>query len=447
MYKYQQIINDLESQIEKRIFKEGDKIPSIRKLAEQYDCSKSTVLRMLSELEKRHIIYSIPQSGYYVVKGANEGEKVASSIIDFSVSTPNPDVFPYLDFQHCINKAIDTYKNDLFCYGTKQGLPSLIPVVQQQLANHQVFTHASNIVITSGVQQALSILTMIPFPNRKTKVLVEQPSYHLFIALLESHQVPAIGIQRTAEGIDLEELEWIFRTEDIKFFYTMSRFHNPLGTTYSKKEKMKIAKLAQKYDVFIVEDDQMVDFEQDRKSDPIFAYDTSAHVIFLKSYSKIIFPGLRIGLSVIPNVLVDVFNHYKKLLDIDSSMLSQGALEIYLKSGMFERHKQKICSSYALRAVIMDASLKKYSEKSGGLFSYHPSKQPCVHTHISLLKRVPLSTLFARLKKRSILLEPIDKHYLSYFQKANLLKLNASQVKEEEIDRGIRQIVEELHRI
>ena len=53
-----------------------------------------------------------------------------NEIIDFASSAPDSDVFPYLDFQHCINKAIDTYKNDLFVYGTPKGLPSLIPVIQ-----------------------------------------------------------------------------------------------------------------------------------------------------------------------------------------------------------------------------------------------------------------------------------------------------------------------------
>ncbi|TKI89489.1 PLP-dependent aminotransferase family protein, partial [Bacillus cereus] len=68
-------------------------------------------------LEKRHIIYSVPQSGYYVVK--KSGSTIENNeIIDFASSAPDPDVFPYLDFQHCINKAIDTYKNDLFVYGT-----------------------------------------------------------------------------------------------------------------------------------------------------------------------------------------------------------------------------------------------------------------------------------------------------------------------------------------
>jgi len=70
----------------------------------------------------------------------NVPEKGKKLKLDFTSPTPDPAVFPYLDFQHCINHTIDIYKNDLFIYGISKGLPSLIDVVQKQLANYQVFS-------------------------------------------------------------------------------------------------------------------------------------------------------------------------------------------------------------------------------------------------------------------------------------------------------------------
>ncbi|TKI02160.1 PLP-dependent aminotransferase family protein, partial [Bacillus wiedmannii] len=281
MYKYLHVFNDLESMIQNGEIKEGKKLPSIRTLVTQYECNKATVIRALHELEKRHIIYSVPQSGYYVVR--KSGAVIENNeIIDFASSAPDPDVFPYLDFQHCINKAIDTYKNDLFVYGTPKGLPSLIPVIQKQLANYQVFTKEENIFITSGVQQALAILTSIPFPNENETILIEQPTYHLYIEYLEINKIPVTGIKRTNKGIDLNELERIFRTGKIKFFYTIPRYHHPLGTSYSKEEKEKIVLLAKKYNVFIVEDDYLADLETDSKADPLYSLDHGNHVIYLK---------------------------------------------------------------------------------------------------------------------------------------------------------------------
>jgi len=446
MYKYLHILNDLENMIQNGEIKEGKKLPSIRLLVTQYECNKATVIRALQELEKRHIIYSVPQSGYYVVR--KSGSFVENDgIIDFASSAPDPDVFPYLDFQHCINKAIDTYKNDLFVYGTPKGLPSLIPVIQKQLANYQVFTKEENIFITSGVQQALAILTSIPFPNENEMILIEQPTYHLYIEYLEINKIPVIGIKRTNEGIDLNELERIFRTGKIKFFYTIPRYHHPLGTSYSKDEKEKIVLMAKKYNVFIVEDDYLADLETDSKADPLYNLDNCHHVIYLKSYSKIIFPGLRVGVAVIPPSIANDFHTYKKILDIDSPMISQAALEIYIKSGMFERHKSKINSSYYNRSIKLAETLEKVQNENSSLFTYNRQNTLGIHTCLEMQKNTVTETLIQKLGDIQISVDTIDKNYMRNFPKEKLLKLNVSNVKEDKIEEGIRKVIEEIKQL
>ncbi|PFN17987.1 PLP-dependent aminotransferase family protein [Bacillus cereus] len=443
MYKYLHILNDIENMIQNGEINEGKKLPSIRSLVTQYECNKATVIRALHELEKRHIIYSVPQSGYYVVK--KSGSTIENNeIIDFASSAPDPDVFPYLDFQHCINKAIDTYKNDLFVYGTPKGLPSLIPVIQKQLANYQVFTKEDNIFITSGVQQALAILTSIPFPNGNETVLIEQPTYHLYIDYLEINKVPVIGIRRTNKGIDLNELEQIFQTEKIKFFYTIPRYHHPLGTSYSKDEKEKIVLLAKKYNVFIVEDDYLADLETDSKADPLYSLNHDNHVIYLKSYSKIIFPGLRVGVAVIPPIIANAFYTYKKILDIDSPMISQAALEIYIKSGMFERHKSKINSFYYNRSIKLAETLEKVQNENSSLFTYNRQNPLGIHTCLEMQKNIVTETLIQKLGDIQISVDIIDKNYMRDFPKEKLLKLNVSNVKEDKIEEGIRKVIEEI---
>ena len=301
--------------------------------------SKSTVIKALDTLEREHLLYSVERSGYFVVKTNQSLGKQDSTRIDFASSAPDPVVFPYVDFQHCINQAIDLYQNDLFIYGTANGLPSLLPVISKRLMDYQVFANPEQIVMTSGIQLALSILSTIPFPNGKQTILVEQPGYHLY--LNSRRKTSCLSrVQRTEKGLDLQELERIFREEEIRFFYTMPRFQNPLGTSLSKQEKIAIAALAKTYDVYIVEDDYVADLEFDTKRDPIYSYDQAGKVIYLKSFSKIIFPGLRTGAVVLPEELIGPFSEHKRLIDIDSSMLSQAALEIYLKSGMFERHRK-----------------------------------------------------------------------------------------------------------
>ncbi|MCD9025354.1 PLP-dependent aminotransferase family protein [Cohnella silvisoli] len=445
MREFAKVMNDIERQIEDGAIRGGQKLPSIREMSDRYSCSKSTVIRAYSELEKRHLVYSIPQSGYYAVQKKIQSEPNPElSVIDFSSAAPDPELFPYLDFQHCLNKAIDMYRSHLFTYGTPQGLPSLLNVLTKHLTSHQVFTHPEHIMITSGTQQALAILSTMPFPNGKRTVLLEQPSYHLMIQLLLCHGIPVQGITRTESGIDLNELEQLFRTGDIKMFYTIPRFHNPLGTSYTEKTKKAIGELAKRYDVYVVEDDYLADLETDTKSDPIFAYESS-HVVYLKSYSKILFPGLRVGVSVLPPALLETFSKHKRLSDIDSSMLSQAALEIYIQSGMFERRKQKITDSYHSRLLRLNRALDAFNDTE----DIHPARVPSgLHTHIALPEQLHIPTLLTRLNKKRIILKEIEPSYLPSFEKRQpMLKLSITRVNEEQIDEGISAIFTEIKKM
>ncbi|OMD56251.1 PLP-dependent aminotransferase family protein [Paenibacillus odorifer] len=445
MYKYSELINELELQIAEDTYREGDKLPSIRELSLRYGCSKSTVIRALQDLQDKHLIYAASKSGYYVMKRSGQRKDEGAHWIDFTVSAPDPDIFPYLDFQHCINKAIDMYRNDLFIYGTPQGLPSLIREMQRHLASYQVFANPEQIFITSGVQQALGVLTRIPFPNGRQRVLIEQPGYPLFMEYLKTYGIETEGIKRSDAGVDLNELERLFKTGQFKFFYTVPRFHNPLGVSYTRPQKKAIAQLAAKYDVYIVEDDYMADLEQDAKEDPIYAYDDASHVIYLKSFSKIIFPGLRVGVAVLPEVLCDSFNRFKRLMDIDSSMLSQAALELYLKSGMFERHRKKMRSCYEKRSTLLHESImRELDTATAQHYSYHPTGQLGVHTYLKLSDSVKTEQMIKRLQKKFIRIEMADSGYLPSFNKEKILKLNVSSVKEPDIRSGIEQVMQEI---
>lgn len=445
MHKYEKLLGELEARIRNGTPKPGGKLPSIRSLAQQHGCSNATALAALEELERRHLIYAVPRSGYYVVHAKPSREPDRRRPVNFTASAPDPALFPYLDFQHCINKAIDTYKNDLFVYGSAAGLPPLLTVLRKQLASSQVFTTERNIAITSGVLQTLALLAEIDFPNGRSVVLVEQPTYHQFIGHLLERGIPVRGIRRTADGIDLEELEREFRKGDIKFFYTIPRFHAPLGTSYSAAQKKRLLELARKYDVYIAEDDYMADLETDGKADPLHALDVHERVIYLKSYSKIVFPGLRTGAAILPEALIEPFGRMKRSLDIDSSLLSQGALAIYLQSGMFERHRQMIRNSYARRAKRLTEALREEADRCGGAFSFPDLKHPAIHTHLVLDERLSVPRAIQRLGEE-LVLEKIDKHYLPGMADRRLLKLNATTVREEDIGIGIRLIGEELRR-
>ena len=192
--------------------------------------------------------------------------------------------------------------------------------------------------MTSGTKQALYILSQIDFPNHGDTILVEQPTYHRINDLLKSQNLKYKTIERSPKGIDLLELENIFRSGNIKFFYTIPRFHYPLGHTYSRQEKEEILRLSKLYQVFLIEDDYLADF--DNKSELSFHYlDDSDSVIYIKSFSTSLFPALRITALLLPDSVKKQFIAFKSILDYDSNLIMQKALSLYIDNQMFQKNR------------------------------------------------------------------------------------------------------------
>ncbi|GFZ31472.1 GntR family transcriptional regulator [Clostridium zeae] len=343
--KYEAIKLYIKDLIKEKKLKQGQRLPAIRVLAKEHNCNKSTIIKAYSELEAEHMIYSIPKSGYYLVEQL-EHESIEGEKIDFTKVFPHNKLLPYKEFNHCINKAVENYKQSLFSYGEAQGLKSLRINLCEYLEKEQIFSSYENIVITTGAQQALSILCKMNFSNNKKVILVEQPTYGVIQKLIELEGVDLIGIERDKNGIDLLKLEKIFKNENVKFFYTIPRFHNPLGTSYSEKEKRKIVDLAEKYNVYIIEDDYLADINVNNKNLSMYYYDVYERVIYVRSFSKTFMPGIRIGAAILPKYLTKEFLKYKTCYDLNTSVLSQGALEIFIKSGMLSNHVRKVKLGY-----------------------------------------------------------------------------------------------------
>ena len=331
--KYQRIIDKITKDIKEGKLATGQKIPSVRKLAERYHCSKDTAQKALIELKYQKYIYAVPKSGYYVLENAQEKKQ------DLELPVRDDRHQAYEDFRLCVNETLIGRENYLFNYYPQQeGLEDLRRSVQKLMLDSAVYASRDQLVLTSGTQQALYILSQIDFPNQKERILVEQPTYHRINDLLLAQKLPYETIERAPQGIDLQELERIFKSGKIKFFYTIPRFHYPLGHSYSRQEKEEILRLAQLYDVYIVEDDYLSDF--DGRRELTFHYlDNSQRVIYIKSFSTSLFPALRITALLLPPQIQKTFIAYKSAVDYDSNLIMQKALSLYIDSLMFEKNR------------------------------------------------------------------------------------------------------------
>lgn len=391
--KYQVVVSFLKKGIESGKFPTGSRLPSIRQLSQDFHCSKDTIQRALLELRHEQYLYAKPQSGYYVLE-QGQHQDLEIEVTDEHAST-------YDDFRLCVNETLIGRENYLFnYYDNQEGLEELRQSVHQLLFDQALYCKPDQLVLTSGTQQALFILSQINFPSEGEEILVEQPTYHRMNRLLVAQGLAYQTIERRIDGIDLEELEEQFKSGKIKFFYTIPRFHYPLGHSYSDQEKRAILDLANQYGVYIVEDDYLGDL--DSKKGQTFHYlDTEDRVIYIKSFSTSLFPALRITALILPNALKEAFVSYKNILDYDSNLIMQKALSLYIDSQLFEKNR---LARLSLQENYQ-TQIKKVLEENTCPLPHYP-----LHDGLLLdLRRYPK---IASLKHSSLKLDFFEKAYL-----------------------------------
>ena len=339
MFKYQEVSLQIRQQIEEGIYKKGDRLPSIRELIQQYHCNKDTILKALHLLKEESLIYPVEKSGYYVLKNRVPVRNTTK------IGLPNPMQFPIEDFRKCLNESVmASYEGASSQKESIRGDRELIEAMVPLLESYGVYAKESQLSITTGTQQALYILLQLIGTGG---LLLEQPTYSRMNQLVKELGIPYQMIEReqTPDTISLEKLEQIFQTGTIRYFYTISRFHNPLGMSYPDSVKKKIVELAEKYQVYIIEDDYMADYERGTAT-PLHYFDTNERVIYVKSFSSILFSAFKMGIVVLPNALIKEFKKRKQLLDFDSNLLMQKTLALFIQNGLFEKHRQKMVAHY-----------------------------------------------------------------------------------------------------
>jgi DNA-binding transcriptional MocR family regulator len=438
MYKYNRIADSIKAQIHSGELRPGEKLPSIQSYVKTSGYNSDTVVKAYKLLEEEHLIYSAPKSGFYVVKSADKTANTKNEIDLITVRPPDC-INPYKDFYHCMEKSISVYKNKLMEYAAPQGMEELRLALAKHLMNFHIFTREQDIYMTNGAQQALYILAAMPFPKAGAKVVVEQPTYSVMIQALKCNKIPVIGIKRTRDGIDLKELEAVFQAGDIKFFYTMPRFQNPTGFCYNDKQKRDIIRLANQYDVYIVEDDYLADLELEEKVDPLYAMEGRGRVIYIRSFSKTLLPGLRLGMTIIPEPLKEEFIRYKQSMDLNTPVLTQGALEIYLKSRMYKSHVARTKKFYKQKMDVLRRACERSFQTD---VRYHI---PLTGIYAFIETEIGVSEIIvSRLAKSNVLVNSIQNCCLDGFSVPEGIRLCVCNCSDEDLIRAVGMLKEEI---
>lgn len=351
MKQYDKVIEVILKQVDSGSIRPGEKLPSIRHLSAELNVSPATIIKAYQLLEERHRIYVIPKSGAYLLEPPRH-TALDEATYDFTRMMPDPVLLPYKEYTHCLDQAIEQYKADLFKYAEPEGLVSLRKTLHGHFMAQQIGCPIEHIYVTSGSQQAITLIAQAIYLRTGKGILLEQPSYHVFQDFLALYGIPSGGFPRSLQGIDFGALKQQLQSGAYAAIYIMPNIQNPLGTSLTTADKKKLVQLADRYAVTIIEDDYLTDLVPHETALPLYYYSTSKNVVYVKSFSKSFLPGIRIGACVVTEAYRELFLNLKKAHDLSTPVLTQGALDSFLKNNLYDRHVKRCRQHYAKKAQI-----------------------------------------------------------------------------------------------
>ncbi|WP_093300417.1 PLP-dependent aminotransferase family protein [Variovorax sp. NFACC27] len=359
------LANAIERQIASGAYKAGDKLPSLRELAQLHGYAKNTVVAAFELLVARGLVEPRRGSGYFVrppqqQQAAKPAEDDAGSLgraMDIvwlmrEQLKTQPDAiavgdgFPpiawladvRLDKYH--PKVVRTGLGALFRYGSRFGYAPLRDHLVRKLADFGIGAEPRQIVLTHGANEAMDIVIRYFVPPGG-KVLVDDPGYYPLFGKLKLAGAQVLGVPRLADGPDLEALERLLVAERPRLFFTQSIAHNPTGSDISPAKAFRVLQLAQKHDLLIVENDPLADFKP-TSLPRLAALDQLERTIYIGSFSKSFSAALRVGFIACGADLASDLADLKALIHVSSSEYCERTVDVILSEGHYQRHLNRL---------------------------------------------------------------------------------------------------------
>jgi DNA-binding transcriptional MocR family regulator len=450
-FKYLQIAAYIKELIEEGLLTDGEKLPSIRSLANLLNVNNITVVNAYKKLEREGCTVMKIGSGSYVRKKdviksfkkeyLSALKKITASkvkeYIDFAGETTASDFFPVLSFKNILNEVLDRDGKEALIYQEALGFDGLRESIDSFFWNSSI--GSDNILIVSGAQQGIDVASKALI-NISDGVIIEKPTYSGALNVFNLRRANVFEVPLKEDGIDVHELEKIVKKHKIKCFYTMSYFQNPTGITCSLEKKKEILNLAQVYDFYIIEDDYLSELIYN----PLIEYksykslDIYDRVIYIKSFSKIFLPGIRIGYLISPLKFKESIQNSKFNSDISTSSLMQRALDLYINKGLWRQYILQINNIYKKRYFYLLEKLKlilkdkvEYLEPGGGL-----------HIYVKLKDNVNMDSikLFYKCIEEKVLITPGVLYHKNPKEGRRFFRIGFSKTNENDILHGLNII-------
>ena len=364
-------------------------------------------------------------------------------IISFAGGLPSPETFPIDVIADLSREVILEQGKWALQYGPTEGDPRLKDEIIKIMAKDGVKVERENLLITSASQQGLDMVGRV-FINRHNPVIIGRPSYVGALGAFKSYSARFVGIEIDDHGIKIDKLSETLNSmreeADLpKFIYVVPDFQNPAGVTLSLERRHKLLELAREYQVLVIEDTPYRQLRYVGDHVPsLYELDNSeGYVISLHTFSKILFPGLRLGWVVASDKIIDKFVIAKQAMDLCTPPFTQAVAYEYCRRGLLDEHIADNVTLYKKKRELMLKALDdhmpdhpdiSWTKPEGGLFLW-----------VKLPTSIDVDEMFYKALEQNIAYVVGSGFYADDGGK-NAFRVNFSYPSEEEINEGVERL-------
>jgi len=310
------------------------------------------------------------------------------NVISLAGGIPSDALFDFDGLREATHQAITLQPTSAFQYGLTEGSQLLRERICQLCTKRGVQATADQVMVTAGSQQALD-LVMRAVVNPGDVFVVERPTYLAALQTLELAEAQVMSVSSDSDGMVVDELEALLKTQRIKGVYIVPNFGNPSGIALSHVRREKLVRLAAEYNFLILEDDPYGElrFSEQRNATlyqiSLEQFGHSNNIIYTSSFSKILAPGLRLGWAIMPSALLNKVAIIKQAADLHASALSQSIVECYLGLGRLDAQIEVIRNAYKKKCQSLATLVQQelgdqitFDMPQGGMFLWAKFRKP-----------------------------------------------------------------------
>ena len=463
---YQQVATQLQAEIERGDRSPGERLPAIRSLADELGLHRDTIALAYEQLGQSGLVEARVGAGTFVrtllaaprtgaprdesggpdielalappverlIALENTRPRYASGddVVALHRLIPDPRLYPIEEFTACFEAALREEGPALFSYAPPEGDPRLRTAMADRFRRYGLSLGPEELVLCHGASQGIALALRL-FTQPGDQVAVEVPTYANVLSALAAHGLAPAAVAMDAEGVDPEALERVLARPEVKVFYTIPSFHNPLGTTTGLARRRQILEIATRHRVPIIEDGFELELRfKGRDVAPLAALDPVGIVVQLFSFSKSLFPGVRVGSLAARGRALEGLVALKHATDLSDALALQAGLARFVESGAYDRHLGRIRKVLAARHAVLAAALA--SEMPPGTTWTEP--EGGYQRWVELPFEVDTRDLLADAARAGVVFSP-GTLFMPDARPSRGMRLSVASVDEQEIVRGV----------